>query len=69
MNKNLLLKELKRYSHVDVNKMLYIVSHPNETETLLKELLYKRELIKQIKNLELDDNLTIKEIKEKIWTL
>lgn len=69
MNKNLLLKELKRYSHDDVNKMLYIVSHPNETETLLKELLYKRELIKQIKNLELDDNLTIKEIKEKIWTL
>ncbi len=64
-----LLRELQKYSRDDVHKMLYIVNHPDETNTLLKELSYKRELMKQIKNLKLDDKLTIKEIKEKIWSL
>ncbi|WP_027122504.1 DUF2779 domain-containing protein [Metamycoplasma spumans] len=69
LDKKILLKELNRYSKDDVVKMIYIVAHPEQTEQLLKELSYKQELLKQIKNLKLDDKLTIKELKEKIWTL
>ncbi|TPR54700.1 DUF2779 domain-containing protein [Metamycoplasma neophronis] len=69
LDQKVLLRELTRYSKDDVVKMIYVVEHPDQTEQLLKELSYKRELLKQLKNLNLDEKLTIKELKEKIWTL
>ncbi|AWX69581.1 DUF2779 domain-containing protein [[Mycoplasma] anseris] len=69
LDKALLKKELKKYSKDDVLKMLYMSEHLDEQDDLVKEVAYKQELLKQIKNLDLDDKLTIKEIKENIWKL
>ncbi|TPE57755.1 DUF2779 domain-containing protein [[Mycoplasma] falconis] len=69
LDKKMLLRELSRYSKDDVLKMIWIVEHPEETDQFLKEIFYKRELMKQLRNLNIDENLTIKELKEKIWTL
>lgn len=69
LNKNMVIKELRRYSGDDVNKMLFLASDPDFTNTLIKKYLQKKELMKLLKNVELDENLTIKEVKEKIWTL
>lgn len=69
LNKNLVIKELRRYSGDDVNKMLFLASDPDQTNALIKKYLYKKDLLKLIKNIDFDENLTIKEIKEKIWTL
>ncbi|AXE61078.1 DUF2779 domain-containing protein [[Mycoplasma] phocae] len=69
LNERSILKELHKYSYDDVLKMLHVASHPEEIEKWIKDLSSKRELIKQINNLNLDDKLTIKDIKEKIWNL
>ncbi|WP_412031765.1 DUF2779 domain-containing protein [Metamycoplasma buccale] len=69
LNKKILLRELNKYSNDDVVKMLYISTNENALPIMLKELGYKRELLKQIRNLKLNEKLTIKEIKEKIWNL
>ncbi|MBN0970552.1 DUF2779 domain-containing protein [Mycoplasma phocoeninasale] len=69
LNEKNILKELHKYSYDDVVKMLYVASHPNDIEKWIKELSNKRELLKQINNLNLDEKLTVKDIKEKIWNL
>ncbi|ENY68526.1 Hypothetical protein MAU_6040 [Metamycoplasma auris 15026] len=69
LQKNSLLKELKAYSKDDVNKMLFLALNPNQTNILIKRYLYKKELLRLLKNIDFDSNLTIAEIKEKIWNL
>ncbi|AZZ65361.1 DUF2779 domain-containing protein [Metamycoplasma phocicerebrale] len=69
LNKNLVIKELRKYSGDDVKKMLFLTTDQERTDKMIKQYLYKKELLKQIKNLELDENLTIKDIKQKIWNL
>lgn len=70
MDKKLLLKELKNYSKDDVNKMLYVIElEKNNLDLLIKEVNQKKEFLKILKSLNINDNLTIKEIKEKIWSL
>ncbi|AZG68424.1 DUF2779 domain-containing protein [Mycoplasma struthionis] len=69
MDRRVTLRELRSYSNDDVDKMLYLASKPELLEKLLKELSYKKDLLKAINNLDLNDKLTIKEIKEKIWSL
>ena len=64
------LKELKNYSKDDVNKMLYVIElEKNNLDLLIKEVNQKKEFLKILKSLNINDNLTIKEIKEKIWSL
>jgi|GEM_PF-6823260 hypothetical protein len=46
--------------------MIYVEQHPEELKSLMKELNVKRELLKSIKTLKLDNKLTVSEIKEKI---
>jgi len=70
LDKKLLLKELKNYSKDDVNKMLYVIElEKNNLDLLIKEVNQKKEFLKILKSLNINDNLTIKEIKEKIWSL
>ncbi|MGX9339521.1 hypothetical protein ACT1UH_02235 [Mycoplasma sp. 332] len=69
LNKNLVIKELRHYSGDDVNKMIFLASDPERTDLLIKRYLYKKDFLKLIKNIDFDDNLTLKEIKEKIWIL
>ncbi|AWX42908.1 Uncharacterised protein [Metamycoplasma cloacale] len=69
INEKTFTKELKKYSKDDVLKMYYLASIPERHDELVKEVLYKQELLKQINNLNLNDKLTIKEIKEKIWEI
>ncbi|MCV3753296.1 DUF2779 domain-containing protein [Mycoplasma enhydrae] len=69
LNKNVVIKELRKYSGDDVRKMLFLTSDKEETDSLIKKYSYKKELLKQINNLNLDDNLTIKDIKQKIWNI
>jgi hypothetical protein len=67
LDKKLLLKELKNYSKDDVNKMLYVIElEKNNLDLLIKEVNQKKEFLKILKSLNINDNLTIKEIKEKI---
>ncbi|BAP39372.1 hypothetical protein [Metamycoplasma canadense] len=69
LNKNQVIKEIRRYSMDDVNKMIFLASDEENTNSLIKKYLYKKEFMKLIKNINFDENLTIKEIKEKIWTI
>ncbi|PZW01535.1 DUF2779 domain-containing protein [Metamycoplasma auris] len=69
LKKNTILKELRNYSKDDVNKMLYLSLNPSETSLLIKRYLYKKELLRLLKNIDFDDDLTIGQIKEKIWNL
>lgn len=69
LDRKTLFRELRNYSKDDVNKMIYVEQHPEELKSLMKELNVKKELLKSIKTLKLDNKLTISEIKEKIWTL
>ncbi|PYF43718.1 DUF2779 domain-containing protein [Metamycoplasma alkalescens] len=69
LNKNVVIKELRKYSQDDVNKMLYLAANPEETNLLIKRYLYKKDFMRLIKNINFNDNLTIKEIKQKIWSL
>ncbi|SYV90629.1 Uncharacterised protein, partial [Metamycoplasma alkalescens] len=47
--------------------MLYLAANPEETNLLIKRYLYKKDFMRLIKNINFNDNLTIKEIKQKIW--
>ena len=69
LDRKTLFRELRNYSKDDVNKMIYVEQHPEELKSLMKELNVKKELLKSIKTLKLDNKLTVSEIKEKIWTL
>ncbi|MCU4117358.1 hypothetical protein N8G13_02715 [Mycoplasma zalophi] len=69
INKQLLVKELKEYSHDDVWKMEYVNKHLEEVDMWLKDINHRRELIKQLNALELDENMTIKELKDRIWDI
>ena len=70
IDKKLLLKELKNYSKDDVNKMIYVIELEKEQlDFLIKEVSLKRDLLKTIKALNFNENLTLKEIKEKIWSI
>lgn len=69
LEKKTLLRELREYSRDDVLKMIFITQNIDELNRWIKEFNAKTELLKQIRHLKLDDKLTIKEIKEKIWTI
>ncbi|QJR43901.1 DUF2779 domain-containing protein [Mycoplasma miroungirhinis] len=69
IDKQLLIKELKEYSHDDVWKMQYVNEHLDEVDMWLKDINHKRELIKQLNALELNEEMTIKELKDKIWDI
>ena len=50
--------------------MLYVIElEKNNLDLLIKEVNQKKEFLKILKSLNINDNLTIKEIKEKIWSL
>ncbi|QJG67101.1 DUF2779 domain-containing protein [Mycoplasma phocoenae] len=69
IDRQLIISELKEYSHDDVWKMEYVSKHKDQTQEWLNDINHKREILKQINALGVDENLTIKELKEKIWTL
>ena len=50
--------------------MLYVIElEKNNLDLLIKEVNQKKKFLKILKSLNINDNLTIKEIKEKIWSL
>ena len=70
LDKKSLLRELKAYSEDDVKRMIYINTHMSneDIDKLAKEINQKRELIKILKLLNIDEKTTIKDLKEKIWS-
>ncbi|MDC8913863.1 DUF2779 domain-containing protein [Metamycoplasma hyosynoviae] len=69
LDKKSLTRDLRNYSADDVHKMIFVEQNPEEAKILMRELSLKKDLMKILKNLNFDENLTIKEIKDKIWSL
>ncbi|MBN0919669.1 DUF2779 domain-containing protein [[Mycoplasma] gypis] len=68
VNPQILVNELKRYSKDDVLRM-EVLSRDENLKKNIESIKRKRMLLSLIKNLNLEDSLTVKEIKEKIWQL
>ncbi|MGX9340636.1 hypothetical protein [Mycoplasma sp. 4044] len=69
ISRQTVLKELKQYSKDDVLKMFWIDERRDDIDEMIKLLNHKKEFLKLLNQFQLEDSMTIKELKEKIWDI